>query len=189
MNEKNITKEIRQLYIEEQAQKIAKEVKEELKNGTPQDLKDELSLLLEKCKTLKGSVIEFPNKAVTASQPLAIVELLAAAGQNVGDLVTQPLVCRREGFSVDIRRVLGSENEVTLYFQPVDGGEHDMEEVFSPYKGKTIALEFIVNGTQLLSASIYVDESARQAEGAGVLFNAEVDLRDPKIQINVTTDE
>jgi hypothetical protein len=189
MSEKNITKEIKQLYLEDQVQKIAKEVKEELKNGAPQDLKDELSLLLEKCKSPKGEIIEFPTKVATAYQSLATVELLAAGGKSVGDLVTQPLVCKREGFSVDIRRVLGSNNEVTLYFQPVDDGEHEMEEVFSPYKGKTITLDFIVNGAQLLNASIYVDESARQAEGTGVLFSAEVNLKDPKIQINVSTEK
>jgi hypothetical protein len=186
MKETNITEQIKQLHLEERATQISEDVIQDLKSGTPQSLKDELSSLIRKCHKPEGRVIQFPGKTI---HRLAEIDLLAAASkQVVGDLVSQPLVCLSKGFSVDIRRVLGSENEVTLYFLPVDEGEHQMEEIFSPYRGQTIFLEFVLNGVQLLNCSIYVDESARQAEGEGILVTSNVDMKDPRLEINVSSD-
>ena len=187
MKDINITKEIRQLHLEKKVDRVAKEVKEEMKHGAPQSLKEELSTLLDKCKKSEATIISFPTPV---NRFLAETELLAAAPKNIsGNLASQPLVCLSQGFSVDIRRVLGSEDAVTLYFEPVGDENNRMERVFSPYKGQTISLDFILNGVQLLTASVYVDESARQAEGEGVLISSDVDMNDSKIEISVRVEE
>lgn len=183
MKKIDITNDIKKLYLAEQIDKISNELSEELKDGIPSELNNELEDLLKKCNQESTNVLSFPTRKFVK---LAEVELLAAASKNQSaDIISQPLIFMAEGFSVDIRKVIGSENNVTLYFEALETNENKMETLFKPYAGAVLDLELSMNGNCLLTASIYVDQSAKVAEGEGTVFNPEINFDSSKIEINI----
>ena len=187
MKKNDITNDIKKLYLAEEIEKISQEIVAEFKDGIPSEHNMELEVLLKKCNQESANVLTFPTRK---SIKLAEVELLAAASKNqTADIISQPLIFMAEGFSVDIRRVIGSENNVTLYFEALEKKEKKMETLFQPYAGAVLELELPMNGNRLLTASIYVDESARIAEGEGTVFETEIELYSSKIEINIIKDD
>jgi len=174
MKKIDITQKILELYEDEQIGKLMDDVKEELKDGVPEELQSELSNLLQKANEhvhqRPNNVVSFwPKKKGTIINYLASIELLAAAGQSLGDWFSQPLNFGGAGFILDIRRVIGTDNEIDLYLKPNESNPENMEKTLTAYKGKNIHLIVSNNGQQLLDANLYIDQTGNAAEGSGYL--------------------
>ena len=194
MKKIDITQNILDLYEEEQLSKLIDEVKEELKDGVPDELQSELSALLQKANESipqqSNNVISFrPKKKTPVFNNLATVELLAAAGQSLGDWFSQPLNFGGAGFILDIRRVIGTDNEVDLYLKPNDSNPENMEKTLAAYKGQTIHIAVSNNGEQLLDANLYIDETGNAAEGTGYLAEQTDNAIMGKINVDIVIED
>jgi hypothetical protein len=174
-NEINITQAVKQLYAQEKAEvlMIVNEVLEETKDGASEELLAELSDLMNRVKKPINNIIHFPMDRVNR-QKIGQVQLLAAAGQNLGSWYQQPLLFATAGFSVDVRKVIGSDNEVDVYLQALNETTDIVESFFTMFAGKSVKLTFTLNGQVLLEANIYVDGQDQRAEGSGHVYQAEI---------------
>ena len=176
MNIEDITKQILEMHEEEEMQNLMEEVRKEFKHGIPEQLQSELNALLAKAKANKKSdnVIAFkPKKIHSFFKPLAATELLAAAGQSLGDWFSQPMNFGGAGFILDVRRVIGTENEVDLYLTPTHPDTENMKKTLEAYIGQSIHIVISNNDVQLLDANLYIDESGNAAEGSGHLIDTD----------------
>lgn len=189
MNIKDITKQILELHEIEEILELMSDVKKEFGDGIPDELSSELDLLLEKAnqqEKLAGNVVEFKGKKTSLPfKQFAEVELLAAAGRTLGEWFTQPIIFGGAGFILDVRRVIGSENEVDVYLTPASADTARMKKTLDSYLGKTIRIVISNNDLQLLDAEIYIDENGSAAEGRGHLLKTE-DLSNVKGKISVS---
>lgn len=167
MSKENITKLIKQIYENDVNQQLVNEVLLESKKGTSLGLFSEVRALLKKAK--EDAVSELPLRRIQ----LARTELMAASSKNLADWFAQPLVFEGSGMLIDIRKVLGSNNEVDLYIQSNNVNCDLIEESLLPFRGKELMVRFSVNGKELLHADIYVDQSGHSAEGSGLLESIE----------------
>lgn len=167
MQETNITSLIKLNRRHEVCKKLLVEINQETHKGIKKALSDEVALLINKSKSSfgKSKVVAFP---LHRSQ-LASTQLMAAAGQQVGSWFAQPIVFAASGFVVDIRKVLGSENEVDIYINSNGSDESLIEEKLLPFKDNSFKILMSINGSELLLADIYVEKSGHAAEGYGVL--------------------
>jgi len=177
MSKIDITHNIQKVHEDEIMQGLANEVQEELKNGIPTELQQELDNLLKKAnkpKILhKNNILAFkPRKNYTQQiiNSFESVELLAAAGQNLGDWFSTPITFTEYGFILDIRKVIDSENEVDLYISPYQDNSEKMAQSLSNYTSQEINIIVSNDDAVLLEASLYVDETGTIAEGNGYLL-------------------
>jgi hypothetical protein len=171
MKDIDITKKIKQLHDDSVVLKMMAEVKKELANGVSHDLQQEVSKLIGQAeKTDKSNVVTLMTRApVKALYTLGETELLAASGKSLADWFSQPINFVGAGFILDIRRVIGTDDEVDVYLSPNSLDEGVISTALDGYKGKTITIAILNDDEQLLEASIYIDEDGSVAEGSGKL--------------------
>jgi len=191
----DITDQILKMHEEEVIQQMIIDTQEELASDIPSDLQKVLDSCLSKAKMSesqsKDNVISIkPKENNIVAFPFAETELLAASGKSLADWFSQPMNFGGAGFLLDVRRVLGSDNEVDLYLTPNEKDNSKMKSSLLSYLGKSLAIDVINNGTSLLNATLYVDESGCNAEGSGYL-NTDSDSKDikGKISINILLDD
>jgi len=196
MKPTDITEQILKMHEEDVIQQMITDTQEVLANDIPSDLQKELDLCLSKAKMSErqstDNVISFKPKEKTniVTFPFAETELLAASGKSLADWFSQPMNFGGAGFILDVRRVLGSDNEVDLYLTPNDKDNSKMKNSLFSYIGKSLTIDVINNDTSLLSATLYVDESGCAAEGSGHLIkdNDSKNIKG-KISINILLDD
>ena len=173
MKQEDITKQIVALHEEDELNKIMDDVNAELRNGIPISLQQEINACLNKINdeevTNSENVVSFKPKRKPSTNTFAETELLAASGQSLADWFSQPLSFGGAGFVLDIRKVIGSEDEVDLYLISNQADNSKMKQSLSSYLGKTLNICISNDGTNLLTAALYVDESGLEAEGSGHL--------------------
>ena len=175
MKKTDITGQVLKLHQNETMENLefVKEVEEELKNGVPTELQAELDQLIAKGQELnkekneKGNVVPFPKVIRTIGE----TQLLAAAGQSLANWFSQPIIFGGAGFTVDIRKIIGSDEEVDIYLAPSRGEPGAMKNTFSDSLGKSIDIMISTNAEPLLSATLYVDNEGNAAAGQGRLIS------------------
>lgn len=180
MANQNITKLIRQVHEEEQSKRLIKKVLEESEEGFPESLLEQVRSLVQKSEESGKNIITFPGRKIQLAQ----TELMAAAGQNLGDWFAQPIVFTALGMVVDIRKILGTDDEVDVYIYSNDGEQALMEEAFLQYRDSSLKVSLTVGDKELLNANIYVDECGQSAEGTGHLYRIEEDVHG-KLNLNI----
>lgn len=163
MSEVNITKLIQKLHEEAIHENILKEVMEESNQALDESTLEHLHQLLKQAGSVSSKIIKFPKRSIR----LAESELMAAAGQDISDWFAEPLVFSAAGMVIDIRKVIGSPNEVDVYIQPHGDETARIEKNLLPFKNKTLQVKLSINGKELLSADMYIDGSGQAAEGSG----------------------
>ncbi|MBA6304915.1 hypothetical protein [Colwellia sp. MB02u-14] len=191
----DITDQILKMHEEEVIQQMITDTQEELASDIPSDLQKELDLCLSKANMSERKstdhVISFtPKENNIVAFPFAETELLAASGKSLADWFAQPMNFGGAGFVLDVRRVLGSDNEVDLYLTPNEKDNSKMKSSLLSYLGKSLTIDVNNNGASLLNATLYVDESGCNAEGSGYL-STDSDSKDikGKISINILLDD
>jgi hypothetical protein len=184
----DITDKILRMHEEEVIQQMIKDTQEELTSTIPSDLQKELDLCLSKVKMSENqstdNVVSFtPKERNVVVFPFAETELLAASGKSLADWFSQPMNFGGAGFILDVRRVLGTDNEVDLYLSPTD--LEKMSASFDVYKGKSLKLTITNNGNPLLIAELYIDDTGQEAEGSGQLIDLNATPVQGKISIDI----
>jgi hypothetical protein len=175
MKKIDITDQILNLHKNESMKnlELVKEVEDELENGVPTELQAVLDQLLAKGQELnketgkKGNVLPFPKVIRT----IGATQLLAAAGQTLSSWFSQPIIFGGAGFILDVRRIIGSDEEVDIYLAPSLGESGAMKNTFSDCLGQSIDIMVSTNAEALLSATLYVDNEGNAAEGQGRLIS------------------
>ncbi|WP_019029051.1 hypothetical protein [Colwellia piezophila] len=188
MKNQNITKQILLMHESDVFNDMANEVDKELAEGIPKSLQDELDILIAKA----GSSVEQPTENIIPFKrqkkenlyEFAETVLLAASGTSLADWFSQPINFGGAGFILDVRRVIGSDNEVDLYLTPNTDNSAQMKSSLSSYLGKSLDISILNDGEDLLTATIYVDEEGTAAEGSGYLSNSE-NMRGVKGKISI----
>lgn len=184
MTEENFTKLIHKIHEDETNKRLVEEVLNETKHGVDQKLLDKVRSLIQQAEITENNIISFPKKIICLAQ----TELMAAAGQNLGDWFAQPLVFAASGMVVDIRKVLGSDNEVDVYIHPNSNDTRQIEDGFFPFKDKNLQVRLTIDGKEILKADIYVDESGKAAEGTGHLLSLDSKDVQGKIDFEIIVD-
>lgn len=184
----DITEQILKIHEEEVIQQMITDTQKELASDIPCDLQKELDLCLSKVKMSENqstdNVVSFkPKENNIVAFPFAETELLAASGKSLADWFSQPINFAGVGFILDIRRVIGTKDEIDLYLSPTDSEK--MSASFDIYKGKSLKLTITNNGNPLLTAELYIDDTGQEAEGSGQLIDIDVALVQGKISIDI----
>ncbi len=173
MKQIDITKQILALHEEDIFKQMLDDVENEVNEGIPKSLQQEIDSCISKVnlekKSRRYNVISFKPKSRPASNVFAETELLAASGQSLSEWFSQPLSFGGAGFVLDIRRVIGSNNEVDLYLTPNQSDASKMKQSLSSFLGKSLNICVSNDGVNLLTAILYVDDSGLEAEGSGHL--------------------
>ena len=189
MKQEDITKQIVALHEEDVLNKMINDVNAELGSGIPISLQQEINACLNKINdekvTNNENVVSFKPKRKPSTYTFAETELLAASGQSLADWFSQPLSFGGAGFVLDIRKVIGSEDEVDLYLISNQADNSKMKQSLSSYLGKTLNICISNDGINLLTAALYVDESGLEAEGSGHLNKVDGNVVKGKISIEV----
>ena len=118
----DITKQILAMHEDEVMNNMLEEVKNELKGTIPSDIQTTLDACMQKLSNegnvTPSNVVSFKPKSTPSIISFAETELLAASGQSLGDWFSQPMNFGGAGFILDVRKVIGSDNEVDLYLNP-----------------------------------------------------------------------
>ena len=171
MSEEKLTQLIRRIHDEKVYMEFAKQVLEETKLGVANSLQQKVTNLVMEVESLQSKkVLQFPNMN---SFSLGKTTLLAAAGEKLGTWFEHPLVFPSSGMVVDIRRIVGSENEVDIYIQSNSEDESVIQQSLRPFKDTSINIRMTLADEIMLDAEIYIDDSACFAEGHGRLSNVE----------------
>ncbi|GAA6172012.1 hypothetical protein NBRC116592_16820 [Colwellia sp. KU-HH00111] len=184
----DITEQILQMHEEDVIQQMITDTQEELATDIPSDLQKELDLCLSKTKMSENqstdNVITLERKENNiVAFPFAETELLAASGTSLADWFSQPINFAGGGFTLDIRRVFGTKDEIDLYLSPTDSEK--MSASFDVYKGKSLKLIITNNGNTLLTAELYIDDTGQEAEGSGQLIDLDATPVQGKISIDI----
>lgn len=183
MKKHDITNGIIRLHEDSIMKKLVNEVKEELEKGDLDSHQSDLDQLLTRLKGKenqdKSNVISLkPTVKRKEHSSFYSVELLAAAGESIDVWHSQPIYFRDVGFTLDIRAVLGSSDEVELYISPISdkdsSGKSKIKETFLPLHNTNINITIECDGIQLLVGELYVDAVCESAEGMGKLENKEL---------------
>ena len=190
----DITKQILAMHEDEVMHNMLEEVTNELKDAIPSDIQATLDACMQKLNNevdaIPSNVVSFKPKSAPATVSFAETELLAASGQSLGDWFLQPMNFVGAGFTLDVRKVIGSENEVDLYLNPNQEDSDNMKKSLLAYLGKSIDISVSNNGTSLLTATLYIDETGCSAEGSGYLMKLdEIDNVKGKISIDINVGE
>jgi hypothetical protein len=167
MKKLDITRQILVLREEDELKKLMAEVDNELEENMSSLLEEVDFCLNKRAKDEQSNVVFFTPKHNPVTNLFAQTELLAASGLSLADWFSQPINFSGVGFVLDIRRVIGTEDEIDLYLSAIDGEK--MSSSLDAYKGKSVNLTITNNGKNLLLAELYVDDSGQEAEGSGVL--------------------
>jgi hypothetical protein len=174
MKQIDITANILAIHEREALKEYVKKAQDEFKQGIPVTLQSELEFLLasamEDSKPENHNVLSFKPKAKNVTN-FAETELLAASGKSLGSWFSQPLNFGNAGFILDVRKIIGTDNEVDLYLLPNTSDSNQMEKTLSLYKGQSIKIIISNDDDEILNAELYVDESGRAAEGSGKLMD------------------
>lgn len=186
MKLKDITKQINAVHDEQIHNNLLNEAFEDLKDGIPDNILDAVN----KCRSINNpnqNVISMFGKSITVSVlPIGEIELLAASGSSLGSWFSQPIRFDGAGFILDIRKVIGSENEVDVSLLPINEDAEKIKETLSPYAESTIDIVISNDGVGLLSATIYIDKMGI-AEGSGVLSDLSNHSKvNGKLSVNVS---
>lgn len=165
MSEKDITSLIKAIHEQETHKAILAEVNKELEQGIPDELMSEVEALIAKVESSKSNVVAFLKKTISLGE----TDLMAASSQNIGEWFAQPIVFAASGFIVDIRKILGSEDDVDVYIYPNGADEQLIEKTLLPFKDQSLKVKFSINEKEFLNAEIYVDDTGHAAEGSGHL--------------------
>jgi hypothetical protein len=184
MAEENLTKLIFKIHEDETNKGLVEKVLNETQHGLEQKLLDRLYYLVQKAELKDTNIISFPKQNIRLAQ----TELMAAAGQDLGDWFAQPLVFASSGMVLDIRKVLGSDNEVDVYIQSNSNDTTQIEKSFLPFRDKSLQVRLTIDGKEILKADIYVDESGVAAEGTGQLNSFDIGHIQGQIDFEVLID-
>ncbi|ALO34553.1 hypothetical protein CMT41_07360 [Colwellia sp. MT41] len=173
----DITKQILLMHESDVFNDMVNEVEKELAEGVPKSLQDELDKFIAKANLSADkptdNIIPFNRKKKENIYEFAETVLLAASGTSLAEWFSQPINFGGAGFILDVRRVIGSDNEVDLYLTPNTDNSAQMRSSLSSYLGKSLDISILNDGEYLLTATIYVDEEGTAAEGSGYLSNSE----------------
>lgn len=193
MKPKDITQQIVALHEEDTLNQMMSDVHAELKEGVPLSLQQEIDTCLNKLNnkevTNSVNVVSFKPKSKPVTNSFAETELLAASGQSLADWFSQPLSFSGAGFTLDIRKVMGTNDEIDLYLIPNQGDDSKMKKSLSSYLGKSLNICISNDGVNLLTAIIYVDESGLEAEGSGRLNKLDNSVIKGKVSIEIIVEE
>lgn len=171
MSKEKFTQLIRQIHEEKVYMDFAKQVEEVTKASVSNSLVQKVSNLIKTAESIENKkIIQFPTKKPFF---LGRTTLLAAAGERLGTWFEHPLVFHSSGMVVDIRRIVGSEDEVDLYIKSNSQDESVIQQSLSSFKNKSLTVRMTLAGKIILDARIYIDDSACFAEGHGRLINIE----------------
>jgi hypothetical protein len=190
----DITKQVLALHEEDVFKQMMSDVQKDLEEASS-SLQSEIDMCLGKINSQQiassDNVVSLKSKSNNVvAFPFAETELLAASGKSLSDWFSQPMNFGGAGFVLDVRRVLGSDNEVDLYLTPNQTKSTEMKESLQSYLGKSLSISVINNGKSLLNATLYVDESGSSAEGSGYLITAnDKDDVKGKISINILVED
>ncbi len=183
----DITKQILEMHEDEVMNNMIEEVKSELKDTIPSDIQATLDACMQKLKSevdaTSSNVVSFKLKSTPSNISFAETELLAASGKSLADWFSQPINFAGVGFILDIRRVIGTKDEIDLYLSPTDSEK--MSASFDIYKGKSLKLTITNNGNPLLTAELYIDDTGQEAEGSGQLIDLDASPVQGKISIDI----
>lgn len=184
MKKHDITNDIIRLHEESIMEKLAVEVKKDLKNNDLKSYQSELDDLLarisDKEKKERSNVVSLKRSVKQDRKVLRSfrsVELLAAAGESIDVWHSRPIIFSDIGFTLDIRTVLDSSDEVELYLSPITcagNTESKMKEVFSHFLNSNINIAIECGEVQLLEGVLYVDATGLSVEGMGKLENQDL---------------
>lgn len=185
----DITKQILAMHENEVMEDMFEEVKNELKDSIPSDIQATIDACRQKLNNevdaTSSNVVSFQPKSAPPAVSFAETELLAASGKSLADWFSQPLNFGGAGFILDIRKVIGTEDEVDLYLIPNQADESKMKKALSSYLGQSLSICIFNDGINLLTASLYIDESGLEAEGTGRLNKTEKNIIKGKITIEI----
>jgi len=173
----DITKQILAMHEDEVMNNMLEEVKNELKDTIPSDIQ----ATLDACMKKLNNVVILKPKSTTIR--IAETELLAASGTSLADWFSQPINFAGIGFILDIRRIIGTKDEIDLYLSSTDSEK--MSASFDIYKGKSLKLTITNNGNPLLTAELYIDTTGQEAEGSGQLIALDAAPVQGKISIDI----
>jgi len=183
MNNRDITNRIIDMHIEETMEEIAKEMKEEESSIDRKAALQELEKVIMKVRTEKKPFnnnvtrIQFlQNRSASVVTSFDSVELLAAAGQSLRNWFSSPIAFTEYGFTVDIRKTLGSDIEIDIYLNALPDKINRMKSSLAEYAGKNLRVILSDENLLLLESELFVDELATAAEGSGVLLNNSASL-------------
>ena len=165
MTKINITCLVKTIHEQEVNRKLLAEVRQELENSISGELLNEVSFLVNKVESAKFNVTAFPSQTI----PVGETSLMAASGKVLGTWFAQPIIFSANGFVVDIRKVLGSDNDVDVYIYSNSSDEKLIEKALLPFKDQSLKVRFSINEKEFLNAEIYVDDTGHAAEGSGHL--------------------
>ncbi|PKI12782.1 hypothetical protein [Colwellia sp. 12G3] len=190
MKKIDLTKQILLMHENDVFNDMVNEVEKELAEGVPKSLQDELDILIAKvgssAEQSTENIIPFKRQKKEKLYEFAETVLLAASGTSLAEWFSQPINFGGAGFILDVRRVIGSDNEVDLYLTPNTDNSTQMKSSLSSYLGKSLDISILNDGEDLLTATIYVDEEGTSAEGSGYLSNsANMKGIKGKISINI----
>jgi hypothetical protein len=192
MKQKDITQQIVALHEEDKLNQMMSDVHAELKEGVSLSLQQEIDTCLNKMNnkevTNSVNVLSFKPKSKPVINYFAETELLAASGQSLADWFAQPLSFGGAGFTLDIRKVMGTDDEVDLYLIPNQSDKSKMRKSLSSYLGRSLNICISNEGVNLLTAIIYVDESGLEAEGSGRLNKLDNSVIKGKISIEIVVE-
>ena len=180
----DITSKVLEIHEREELKKAVEEAKKEVAEGIHKDILSEVELLVQKAVPDELVNFDLNFEEASANEPYysTETELLAASGQSLGEWFSQPINFAGAGFVLDVRRVIGTKNEVDIYFTPNDSTL--MDNALSAFKGKLVGLWITNSGKRILEADLYIDESGLAAEGSGTLAGENEDF-DIKGTINI----
>ena len=116
---------------------------------------------------------------------IANVELLSTSKDTMMSWYSHLINFESAGFLLDIRRVIGTDSDVDLYFIPNGSSRAGMALLLEKYSGMELILEVRNNERLILEALIYVDKSAVAAEGNGRLVQINQNDMSGNISINI----
>lgn len=180
----DITSKVLEIHEREELKKAVEEAKKEVAEGIHKDILSEVELLVQKAVPDELVNFDLNFEEASANEPYysTETELLAASGQSLGEWFSQPINFAGAGFVLDVRRVIGTKNEVDIYLTPNDSTL--MDNALSAFKGKLVGLWITNSGKRILEADLYIDESGLAAEGSGTLADENEDF-DIKGTINI----
>jgi hypothetical protein len=191
MDKVDITNQVMEMYDAEIINNIFIQAKNELNNNIPEKHVKELRGIIQHSSLNELTAISLiplkvNNDLKIIIKSIASIELLAAAGSLLGSWYSQPINFGGAGFTLDVRRIINTNNEVDLYIMPNEMHEGKIKNSLGVYAGKNIEIVVTNNGNIILEACLYVSELANLAEGSGKVINLdESTCVNGKLSINV----
>lgn len=84
--------------------------------------------------------------------------------------ITQPINFIGAGYVIDFRRILGSNNQVSIFISSNEESPDKIINTLGLFAGESIEIVVKNNQLKIFEAAIFVEKSATKAEGIGTLF-------------------